>query len=330
MVNWLLCSTVLILGAAATPQGRTSQAADPNTPRVAVLVLQPAQLDGSSKKYTLLLVASDLKDGDAAVFYRKAAASLPVKWNADQAKEWMGLLSSRDLPKDRVQAVVEQAQASLQSVAQGTTSKACNWMPDQPDPGAGPVKQLGILLCLKARLEMSQNRCGDAIATIQTCLMMAKRAGEGPTITQAFASTAMAELALQQVAELAQVPGTPNLLPGLQALPRPLVDMGKAMANEGTAPDDEMTQTLHRFMARLDGTVASLQCVEALRHYAATHNGQLPAKLADISDVHLPNDPATGNPFTYRIEGSKVVLETSPPKGGRPWDGVRYEITVAR
>ena len=79
---------------------------------------------------------------------------------------------------------------------------------------------------------------------------------------------------------------------------------------------------------RLDGSVAALECIEALRHYAATHDKKLPAKLSDISNVPLPNNPATGKPFTYRLEGTKAVLEVSPPKGGAPRDGMRYEITI--
>jgi len=76
--------------------------------------------------------------------------------------------------------------------------------------------------------------------------------------------------------------------------------------------------------------VAALQCVEALRHYAASHRGQLPQQLSEITGVQVPVDPGTGKPFAYRYDGSKAVLEVSAPKGGTPRDSTRYEITVAR
>jgi hypothetical protein len=83
-------------------------------------------------------------------------------------------------------------------------------------------------------------------------------------------------------------------------------------------------------MNRLEGDVAALQCLEALRHYAASHSGQLPKQLSEITGVQVPADPGTGKPFAYRYDGSKAVLEVSAPKGGTPRDSTRYEITVAR
>jgi hypothetical protein len=332
MVNWVLCSTALVLGAAATPQGRASERQDPNTPRVVTLVLQPAQLDAQGKKIVLLPSAADLKDGDAVGFYKKAVESLSAKWSPNESQEWRSLLSSKELPKDKVQAAVQRAQASLQLAAQGATSKTCNWTPGQSDLGDSfaAVRQLGILLCLRARLEISQRRYEDAIATIRTSLAMARHVGDSPTLIQSLVGGAMAEVTLARVADLAQAPSAPNLLAGLQALPQPLVDPEKAIASEGLALDDETAQRTRQIKIRQASTIASLQCIEALRHYAAMHKNQLPAELGDIADVQLPHDPVTAKPFSYRIEGSKAILETAPPKGGRPRDGVRYDITVAQ
>ena len=39
--------------------------------------------------------------------------------------------------------------------------------------------------------------------------------------------------------------------------------------------------------------------VEALRMYAAAHDGTLPDKLDDVSEVPVPADPGTGLPFEY-------------------------------
>jgi hypothetical protein len=82
-------------------------------------------------------------------------------------------------------------------------------------------------------------------------------------------------------------------------------------------------------MHRQDARVAALQTIEALRHYAATHNVPLPATLADIADIEIPNDPATQQPFPYKRRGTRAVLESPAPKGGTPRDAVRYEIVVA-
>lgn len=76
--------------------------------------------------------------------------------------------------------------------------------------------------------------------------------------------------------------------------------------------------------ARLDQRIALLRCVEALRMYAAEHEGKLPSKLDDIR-VPLPVDPATGKPFTYKVDGKTAHLH-GEPLGVE----VRYEVTIGK
>jgi len=59
--------------------------------------------------------------------------------------------------------------------------------------------------------------------------------------------------------------------------------------------------------------LAILRCVEAIRLYAATHEGQLPPSLDSIREVPIPIDPVTGKPFGYRLEGDVAVIEAEPP-----------------
>ncbi len=83
--------------------------------------------------------------------------------------------------------------------------------------------------------------------------------------------------------------------------------------------------------ARLDQRLGLLRCVEALRLYAAGHDGKLPAKLDDVK-VPLPVDAVTGKPFVYELRGDTAVLRGTPPKGLEkvaPYN-VRYEVTVAK
>ncbi len=81
-------------------------------------------------------------------------------------------------------------------------------------------------------------------------------------------------------------------------------------------------------MAKAERQVAALRCIEALRLYAAAHDGALPVSLDEIREVPIPTDPVTGKPFTYTREGNHVVLESSPPTGEDPSQGMRYELTL--
>jgi hypothetical protein len=79
---------------------------------------------------------------------------------------------------------------------------------------------------------------------------------------------------------------------------------------------------------RLEREIAALQIIEALRLHAAAHDGQLPGSLSDISSVPIPNNPATGKPFEYRLTGKTAVLEL-PPSDGVNAGNRRFEIQMA-
>jgi len=80
--------------------------------------------------------------------------------------------------------------------------------------------------------------------------------------------------------------------------------------------------------ARLERDIAMLRCVEAIRMYAAEHEGKLPDSLAKITAVPVPLNPLYGQAFGYKLAGGKAILESPIPPDGRPKDGLRYEITL--
>ena len=82
---------------------------------------------------------------------------------------------------------------------------------------------------------------------------------------------------------------------------------------------------------RLDQRIALLRHVEALRLYAAEHNGALPAQLSDFS-VPLPDDPFTGKPFRYELDGATAHFRGNPPAAEQknPHFNVHYEVTVRK
>jgi hypothetical protein len=85
-----------------------------------------------------------------------------------------------------------------------------------------------------------------------------------------------------------------------------------------------------RAKARLDQRIALLRCVEALRMYAAAHDGKLPEKLSDVP-VPLSPDPFTGKPFRYRVEGVTAHLQGTPPVDEKnPGFHIHYEITIQK
>jgi hypothetical protein len=80
---------------------------------------------------------------------------------------------------------------------------------------------------------------------------------------------------------------------------------------------------------RLEQRIALLRHIEAIRLYAAEHQGQLPARLADIS-VPLPVDPFTGKPIRYELVEGVAHLRGTPPVGieNVAAYNLHYEITI--
>ncbi len=65
--------------------------------------------------------------------------------------------------------------------------------------------------------------------------------------------------------------------------------------------------------ARVSRPLPALAAVEAIGSYAATHDGRLPDRLADVTDTPVPNDPVTGQPFEYRLESGTATLGSYTP-----------------
>ncbi len=90
-------------------------------------------------------------------------------------------------------------------------------------------------------------------------------------------------------------------------------------------------QKVRRAQGRLEQRLALLRHVEALRLYAADHQGRWPETLTDVN-VPLPVDPFTGKPFHYTREGDTAHLRGSPPPGAEniPAHNPHYAITIQK
>lgn len=77
---------------------------------------------------------------------------------------------------------------------------------------------------------------------------------------------------------------------------------------------------------RAERRMAALRIVESIRMYAALHEGELPARLDELSDAPAPLDPVTGQPFEYKLADGAAVLEGKLPIAGI---SLRYELRLA-
>jgi hypothetical protein len=114
----------------------------------------------------------------------------------------------------------------------------------------------------------------------------------------------------------------------LRALDKRLQNAPEAKKLYGAEPP--YLRTVPTAKALLERKVNILRCLEAVRAYAAGHDGKLPASLTDIKDVPIPTDPVTGKAFTYHVEGDQATVATPAvtPEDRPNFSDVVYEINI--
>ncbi|MGA2230774.1 MAG: hypothetical protein ABSH22_07730 [Tepidisphaeraceae bacterium] len=83
-------------------------------------------------------------------------------------------------------------------------------------------------------------------------------------------------------------------------------------------------------LGSLDRDIALHQCVEAIRAYAASHDGKPPQRLEDMTDPPAPPNPLTGQPFIYTADGQVVEFDIRPPAALEKGNRRLVRVTVAR
>ncbi|HVW38348.1 MAG TPA: hypothetical protein VHB99_13625, partial [Pirellulales bacterium] len=76
----------------------------------------------------------------------------------------------------------------------------------------------------------------------------------------------------------------------------------------------------------LQRQIQSLRIIEAVRDHLAAHDGKLPETLAEITNVAIPLDPMTDQPFEWHCEGDNAVLKAPP----LPADAIVPDIATNR
>jgi len=334
MIKVFVCIFILFL-VAVTVHGQTVK-----------LTLHPAKVSESTETYRLFPSADQQTDADAMPLYEKAIQSMPKGIDYEQIEKWLDQ-PVEQFPQEKAEGVIQKHSESLQLVQQAAKCKKCNcpeWELVGKIPDLYENPYLTTVLRLWARLEISRGRYEDALTSIQTAFRMAKHLGQTPTLLQTAFGTAVGHLICRELEQFVQAKDSPNLNAGLANLPEPFFDVENATQNESAkhkygdiASRKRMEMHLKlafdqmRIYARsLDNKVNALQVVEAIRHYAATHNGQLPQALSDISDIEIPNDLISGKAFMYRQTTTRATLQSALPEGGEECYAVHYEIVLKK
>jgi hypothetical protein len=471
---------LLLFGAPAVAQEEPK-------PAEYALTLRPVGPPLPSFQYELV-PARDLVKNNAALLWHRAlhllADARPAGKDFYEAQQKLEAVRDQrplnEFPKDEVRAFLKPFANVFKEMEAAAKCDSCDWGTDQRIategigfllPDAQKMRELAVLVSLRARLHAAEGKVDLALRDVQTGFALARSAAQGPTLIHFLIGIAVATQMVREVEQVMQVPDCPNLYWSLTALPRPLIDLKKPMEGElrsmeatipipkdvdkgpmspedalaaldrlwagiqkltdesdrlgipqsrlglaayitmrhpsarksllaagkteaeldamppaqvvmldslirfrnlrdehfvwFNAPYAEAMQGMRRSEARIhevgqspsldylqtmlllllpavdkvyaaevrtERRIASLRAVEAVRLHAAKNDGKLPATLADVTEVPIPADPATGQPFEYAVEGNRFTITVAPPPGGKPEQGNawKYVVTVTR
>ena len=310
------------------------------------LMIHPSKISESAETYRLFETSEELTDTDAFPLYEKAIQQMPKGVNQKKIHEWFKL-PFEQFPQKEAENVIQKYSESLRLVARATRCGKCNWpqwKPGQVPPDVKGYRDLAYILRTQARLDYSRGRHKDTLAAMQTSFGIAKHLGQAPTIIQAMVGGAIGGVTCREIESFVQCKDSPNLYAALANLPEPLTDVNIAIESESANLKDYNILLRKQFekqlkpahekvrlnAKRLDNHVKALQVVESIRHYAATHDGQLPEALSDIKDQEVPNDLISGKAFEYRRTVEGAMLKSAIPEGGKEKDTIHYEIELKK
>jgi tetratricopeptide (TPR) repeat protein len=273
---------------------------------------------------------------------------LPQDYQPKQFSDWRSLPPDQ-LPVEQVESAIKKLEPTLDSISLAARCKQCNWPFIKPEQAQQQLmddlskyRQFAFILDVQAKLQIAQGRYDQARETLKTSLAMAKHLGDAPTLIQGMVGISIAALNQSRIEQWIQSDNAPNLYWALEDLPQPLVDVTKAIKIETDnlknynilmrkAFEQQLKPAHDRVriqMSYVDRKIAALQCIEALRLYAGSHDGKFPQMLSDVTDIKTPVDPVTKKQFSYKSTGSEAVLELEGTEGSEGRDAVRYELKL--
>jgi hypothetical protein len=225
------------------PAHASAQSAGKDDVPIKKLVLAPAMASVPALKHRLLPTLSDMRAGNAALLYQRAHSpewfgSLRRSPDFDKMHELLDLPLAK-LPRDKAQALTPRAMLSEIDLAARRTECDWEWLDRIKDdgfalliPDVQSFRSYGQLLSLRTRLRLLDRDFDQAVHSLQTHFALSRHVGDAPILINLLVGNAIATHAMNDIEELVQVPGSPNLFWPLADLPKPFLSLRKAMEGE--------------------------------------------------------------------------------------------------
>lgn len=301
---------------------------------------------GTPTEVHLLPTADQLVAGDAYPLLDQACDALAATLDEKALAEWTKIKPTL-LPMGQVKTVLDENQSALALINQAVLYTDCNWpawTPGSPPQNLKDYRTLGRLICVNAAYELADGHPRESAKSLGIGLGLARQVAQGPTLVHVLTGIAMGALTCQQITHFAEQADGLTLHGALQSVPAPFSSVDPVIQSELDNLDVDprvnffnrraflkILEPAHehvRFLTRrFDRDLKALQCLEAIRLYAAAHGG-LPQGLDQITPWTVPHDPLNDQAFVYGLANDGATLESPAPPGEDARAGLRYEITM--
>jgi hypothetical protein len=235
MARFLLCC-VCVVG--LSPAGRGQDQDSPTR-----MTISPAAAPDPALRYRLYPSEAERRPGNAALTYYRC---LSPDWFTvrNQPRLYTKVTESLTVPLNKLERkdlnwVLDAKQ--LKELDLGARQEYCAWEFLQRVrregfhlllPEVQAFRQLAACIALRARLQLADGQFGECLYSLQSTFSLGHDVADAPLAINALVGIALANIAMDQVRELIEQPGSPNLYWALATIPRPFVDWPKIMEGE--------------------------------------------------------------------------------------------------
>jgi len=297
------------------------------------LTLTPRSAPVPALLYRLFPLEWGRKDGNAVPIYlrlvheqtdagRKFWTETPKPWNQ---------LPVEQIPLSEAHEFLGRMRQFYRQFDLGARRKTADWnytfdqgsVVDILMPDIAWMRNYVPMLVLRARVEIAEGRFADAARSLETGFSFSRQISDAPLLISGLVGVACAGQFVDCVADFVERPEAPNLYWALTALPRPLIDLRKAMEFEQRFLEMEIPD-----IADLDRQRTPDQWDELLKKLRTKMKVlmELPSEGGDANREHPqtgvgPDDPAAKSPDLRTARGyladrrglSAAIIAAMPP-----------------
>jgi hypothetical protein len=253
MKTKLLLLVVCLFCTSSALAGPNAPADDPDAMPSEKLTVTAAAEPSPALRYSLFPTIGERTPGNAAPYYYRALLMMRQdvsdsmrKEYAEKSEQWNDLPFDK-MPREEMQKYVDAHAGALRQLRTATYREYCDFDLRVQDlrgtetiafllPEFQEMRNLARVLRLKARLQLADGKFDEALDTLRMGYQLAVDTAQPPFLINALIGGAIGGTMNAVVREWIDTPGSPNLYWALAALPRPLVDMRRAMEYEMNLP----------------------------------------------------------------------------------------------